>query len=207
MLSINNIANYQSLHRQSIDSQSIKSQSIKNQSLPDTGSSVPTGRSSHRSSEQINLALTLSVGQNKVGNNTGPGFSIDQAPLNLAYQAAIDQINEAVAPYLGDNAIQRGEANGVDVSPQATANRIVSFATGLFGLYQQQQPQDSLTQQVDKFVAVITSGVEKGFAEAQQILSGLGVLEGELETNINLTFDLVMEGLDEFAAAAIQSED
>jgi hypothetical protein len=126
-------------------------------------------------------------------------ITTDQQPLKLLYQAAIDRINEEVAPYLGDHAIQRGYNSAVDVSPEATANRIVSMTTSLFGLFRQQHSEETMEAVVTRFVEVIGSGIEKGFAEAREILSGLRVLEGEIETNIDRTFELTMSGLASFA--------
>jgi hypothetical protein len=141
-------------------------------------------------------------------------ISVDQQPLTLAYQAAIDQINEAVEPYLGEQAIQRGYNSGLDVSPEATADRIVGLSTSLFHLFKDQhpdmgqepsavlhkEPSAALHREsvVTKFIEVLKSGVEQGFGEAREILDGLGVLEGEIASNIDKTFDLVMEGLDAF---------
>lgn len=47
----------------------------------------------------------------------------------LLYRAAIEAINKELAPSMGENAIQTAYDNGVDTSPEATADRIVSFAT------------------------------------------------------------------------------
>ena len=132
-------------------------------------------------------------------------ITTDQQPLKLLYQAAIDRINEEVAPYLGENAIQRGYNSAIDVSPEATADRIVNMTTGLFGLFRQQHPEETLEDVVTKFVEVIGSGVEQGFAEAKEILAGLKVLEGEIETNIDRTFELTMDGLASFAEELLGS--
>ena len=70
----------------------------------------------------------------------GVDVGIDQTPLTLAYQAAIDRINEAVAPYLGENAVIRGDKAEVDVSPPITADRIVSRSTALFSRFADRFP-------------------------------------------------------------------
>jgi hypothetical protein len=119
-------------------------------------------------------------------------------PLDLAYQAALDQINEAVAPYLGEGALQRGLNEGVDVSPKATANRIADLSIRMFPAYARQQPDIPIDELRDRFVDVIAGGVERGFSEARSILDGLKVLEGDIATNIDSTFELVMERLNAF---------
>jgi len=125
-------------------------------------------------------------------------ISIKSEPLALVYQTAIDSINKELEPELGENSIQRGYESGIDVSPEATADRIVSFSTGLFSLYQQQHPKLSEQEQVDKFLDVIGVGIDQGFSEAREILDGLGVLKGDIATNIDKTYDLVQDGLAQF---------
>jgi hypothetical protein len=135
--------------------------------------------------------------------NAGVDVGLDQTPLTLAYQAAIDRVNEAVAPYLGENAIARGDKAAVDVSPQVTADRIVSRSTALFSRFEDRYPNRNTETTINHFVDTIRGGVEQGFAEARDILNGLGVLEGDIETNVDLTFKLVLDGLAEFQSRSI----
>ncbi|MEH6648774.1 MAG: DUF5610 domain-containing protein [Motiliproteus sp.] len=127
-------------------------------------------------------------------------------PLALLYSAAIDAINEKLAPELGENALQRGIEEGVDVSPQATADRIVSLTTAMFGRYQDSNSDLSFADQVNRFVDVISGGIEQGFNEAREILDGLGVLEGDIAGNIDTTFDLVTLGLQQFSERLLAIE-
>lgn len=125
-------------------------------------------------------------------------LGVKNEPLSLLYQTAIDAINEELEGDFGENSIQSGYEQGLDVSPEATADRIVNFSTSLFPLYQQQHPELNESEQVEKFVDIISGGIDTGFAEAREILDGLGVLEGEIAENINKTYDLVQEGLQAF---------
>jgi len=149
-------------------------------------------------------SISIQTKQFDVAISTGTSISarFESNPLELAYQVMIDKINEEVAPYLGEGAIERAYDSGLDVSPEATANRIVSLSTALFPLYERQQSafsSDSNQEEVlNSFIAVISSGVEQGFFEAREILQGLGVLKGEIESNIDLTFDLVLDGFAQF---------
>lgn len=127
-------------------------------------------------------------------------LSIKNEPLTLVYQTAIEAINQELKSDFGDNSIESGYQQGIDVSPEATAGRIVSFSTGLFSIYQQQHPELEQSEQVEKFVDIISGGIDTGFSEAREILDGLGVLEGEIASNIDKTYDLVQEGLQAFKA-------
>lgn len=120
----------------------------------------------------------------------------------LLFRAAIDRINEFLAPTLGPDALQA--SMGQDNSPEATAGRILSFATGMFGVYAAQRPNDDPDQVAADFVRIVRGGFEKGFNEAREILQGLQVLRGEVESGINRTFELVQKGFDDFLAGRLQ---
>ena len=142
------------------------------------------------SQRKLNVAILQS--------NREVSLSVKNEPLALVYKTAIEAINKELEADLGDNAIQKGYEAGIDVSPEATADRILSFSTGLFSLFQQQHPSLSETEQVDRFIDVIGGGIDQGFAEAREILDGVGVLKGEIAENIDKTYDLVQEGLAQF---------
>lgn len=138
--------------------------------------------------KQLNAAIL----QSAVEVNAGSKY------LSLTFKAAIEGINDALKETLGDNAIQSAYDSGLDFSPEATAERIVSLSTAFFGSYQQQHPELSQEQALTKFTDIISGGINTGFGEARDILSGLQVLEGDIASNIDLTYDLVQQKLTSF---------
>ena len=124
----------------------------------------------------------------------------DQAQA-LLFRSAIEHINELLAPTLGPDAIQSKMSE--DNSPEATAQRILSLSTGFFDAYAAQHPNDSPDKVAKDFVSLIRGGFEKGFNEAKDILQGLKVLGGDIESGIMKTFDLVSKGYDDFLAAKL----
>lgn len=119
----------------------------------------------------------------------------------LLFRSAIDRINEFLAPELGPDAIQ-GKM-GEDNSPEATAGRILSLSTGFFDAYAAQHPGEGQDQLARNFVDLIRGGFEKGFNEAKDILQGLEVLGGDIESGIMKTYELVMKGYDQFLAGKL----
>ena len=119
-------------------------------------------------------------------------------PLALLYQAAIEGINEALAPQLGKDAI--AHAAGQDNSADATAARIVSMSTAFYDKYLEQNKLEDNEESRRKFIDVISAGFEKGFKEAQDVLGGLKVLEGEVAAGIDKTRELVLKGFADFRA-------
>jgi len=129
------------------------------------------------------------------------------SPQALVLKAALEGINDALQATMGENAIQNSYDSGLDVSPEATAERIVSLSTAFFSSYQEQHHELSQEEAVTNFTALISGGIDTGFSEAREILSGLNVLEGEIATNIDLTYDLVQEKLNAFLESFNQVPD
>lgn len=118
--------------------------------------------------------------------------------MSLLYKTAIENLNQVLAPELGENAIQAAADSGLDFSPEATAERIVSMSTAFFGKYAENHPEKDLETALNDFAKLIGGGIDKGFAEARQILDGLQVLKGDIASNIDKTYDLVQSGLKSF---------
>ena len=143
--------------------------------------------------------------QNKAILEAQINLSVKDEPLSLILKTAIDSINEKLEPFLGANAIESAVESGLDVSPEATAERIVSQSTAFFSAFQQQNKNLDFEQQLEKFIDVISGGIDQGFSEARDILEGLQVLEGDIATNIDKTYDLVQSGLDAFQQQQIEN--
>jgi len=116
----------------------------------------------------------------------------------LLFRAAIDRINEVLGIKEGPEALQK--AMSQDNSPEATAGRILSFATGLYAAYAANHPDQDQAQSAKDFVDLIRGGFEKGFNEAKDILQGLNVFNGDVESGVNKTYELVQKGFDDFLA-------
>ncbi|MBQ0720173.1 MAG: DUF5610 domain-containing protein [Gammaproteobacteria bacterium] len=132
--------------------------------------------------------------------NTNLSLSVGDAnsSLTLVLKTALEGINAELAPTLGSGAIQAAVDTGIDVSPEATAERIVSLSTAFFGAYQEANPELDFDTALNQFVDVISGGIDQGFAEAREILDGLQVLTGDIASNIDTTYQLVQDKLSAF---------
>ncbi|MBL3600870.1 MAG: DUF5610 domain-containing protein [gamma proteobacterium endosymbiont of Lamellibrachia anaximandri] len=119
-------------------------------------------------------------------------------PQALLFRSAIEKLNELLLPELGGNAVQQAADSGIDFSPEATAERIVGFATGFFPAFLDTHSNEDPQAALDEFMQIIRDAIEQGFSEAREILDGLSVLEGDIAANIDTTFELVLEGLERF---------
>lgn len=124
--------------------------------------------------------------------------TIGDQPLSLVLKTALQGINEALKESGVDNSVEDAYESGVDFSPKATADRIVSFSTQFLSSYREQHPEMSEEESLSAFVDIISGGIDQGFGEAKDILGGLKVLAGDITNNIDKTYELVQSGLKDF---------
>tara|TARA_R100001143_G_scaffold2717_5_gene5706 strand:- start:53218 stop:53766 length:549 start_codon:yes stop_codon:yes gene_type:complete len=141
-----------------------------------------------------NSQLNLSILQVSFNISEGNG----DGAMSLLFKTALEGINDVLRPELGDNAIQKAYESGLDVSPEATSDRIVQMSTAFFDAYYSTRQDMPLDEALESFVKVIGGGIDQGFKEARDILGGLKVLEGDIASNIDKTYDLVQQGLQAF---------
>lgn len=145
------------------------------------------------SKKQLNAAIIESA----LKFNT----TIGDQPLSLVLKTALQGINEALKTSGVENNVEEAYESGVDFSPEATAERIVSFSTQFLASYRAQNSEMSEEESLTAFVDIISSGIDLGFSEAKDILGGLKVLEGDVSENIDKTYALVQSGLQAFVDA------
>lgn len=143
------------------------------------------GDSTDASASVADSDLSITVGQT-------------QNSLALVLKTAVEGINTALEPVFGADAVQPTRDAIVDATPVSTSESIVSPATSLFDSFRGANPEQELDTALNEFVAIIESGIETGFAEARDILEHLQVLDGEIATNVEATYQLVREKLTAF---------
>ncbi len=127
-------------------------------------------------------------------------------PLALLLKTGIEGINEALEPSLGKDAIQNA-ATSQDNSAEATADRIVKQSTAFYDQYRQQNKLEDSPETRGKFIDLISGGFEKGFKEAQDVLTSLKALQGDVSKGIDQTHALVLKGFADFAAGSASKVD
>lgn len=151
------------------------------------------------SKKQLNAAII----ESSLKYNT----TIGDQPLSLVLKTALQGINEALKASGVEKNVEEAYESGIDFSPEATAERIVSFSTQFLGAYREQNPQMSQEESLTAFVDIISGGIDQGFGEAKDILGGLKVLEGDVTENIDKTYALVQSGLQAFVDALSDSDE
>jgi len=129
--------------------------------------------------------------------------------LKITYQEAIEKINEILTAEIGEQVDPNEFApiseealeaqGGMEYwTPENTAKRIVEGSTAFLAGYQAAHPELQGEELMDSFLAVIGGGIDQGFDQAKGVLGDLNVLEGDIESNVELTYKFVQEGLQAF---------
>lgn len=132
--------------------------------------------------------------------------SIGDQPLSLVLKTALQGINEALKADGANTTIEEAYDSGIDTSPEATAERIVTFSTQFLASYREQHPEMDESESLSAFVKIISSGIDQGFGEAKDILSSLNVLEDEMASTIDQTYELVQSGIQAFVDSFSEQE-
>ncbi|SFR49740.1 DUF5610 domain-containing protein [Thiomicrospira sp. ALE5] len=132
----------------------------------------------------------------------------EQNASKILFQEAIDQINQALETDLGPDAINAeklAEQGGMDYwSPENTASRIVLGTTAMFEAFKKANPDLEGEAVLDRFLEVVGGGIEKGFKQATELLTGFDVFDGSIKENADKTYQLVQQGLQDFRAQQLE---
>lgn len=174
---------------------------------------------SYRSEDLLKKASRVEAGEtvaNK-GQREADQVSISfnlQGDLSLLQQSVDEvqnQVRDQLEKYFGVGR-EKTEALGIEFlppddasasklleffSPEKTAERIVGFAASFFNSYAANHADESEEDQLAGFTNLISTAIEEGFGKARDVLGDLSG-EDEVAQNINRTFSLVTEKIEEF---------
>jgi hypothetical protein len=115
----------------------------------------------------------------------------ERTPESASQDALISRLASNIP---GMSASDLKDLNADDFTPEKVANRIGDFvAQGLEAARRSGRSEEDVQKMYDAAV----KGVEKGFAEAKEILDNLNMLTETIETNIDSTFEKTFDRLTE----------
>ena len=116
--------------------------------------------------------------------------------LSITGKKIIDKLNELLKEKV-PNGIQSLKPD--EVTPEATADRIVKGTTALFERYAKSNPELSGEELLSRFMKSVRSGVQSGYDDAYETLKGLGAFEFEgVQQGVEQTKMLIESKLKEF---------
>jgi len=131
--------------------------------------------------------------ESTLGDKTNASFSDLYKSLSVTAKQIVDKINEALKAKL-PNGVQ--SLSPKEVTPDATAERIVQGATSYFDVFAKQNPELRGVELLNKFLETIKGGIETGYGDAVSTLGGLGAFEFDgVKSGIERTKSLISEKL------------
>ena len=123
------------------------------------------------------------------------GREADVPPQKIVGRHVVNTLEKA----LNTDGLSLQGLDADDFTPEKVADNIMSSVRQAFGRFKQSQPEAD----EDVFFSQIKEGLEKGFDEARDILQGLGALQGEIAENVDKTYDLTMQGLEQLESNGV----
>lgn len=169
------------------------------------------------SASELSAENRRQLNQTILDNQLSLSLQSDNKAMNLLYRAISDAVEKRMAGQAPQDQENNAEAttetglnktySNEDTSPQATADRIVSFATNFYQAFREQNPELNDEDGLEQFMQEIGKGIDQGFADARDILTGLKKLEGKVADDIDETYSLIQKGLQDFRERMQQPKD
>ena len=153
-----------------------------------------TSQSAKRSSERVETT-------DKVEISLSADMKVETAN-GIMLDSVVEQINKVIQEAGID--LKMEEASGVDMSSEATAKRIVHFATGFLDAYRKNHAGETDVVQVKGFMSLTRMAIEEGFQNARNILEDIAELSKTIDENVNQTFALTQQFLQAFQQAELE---
>ena len=99
------------------------------------------------------------------------------------------EIADKLEKYFQDEGIELKGLKTDDFTPEKVSERILGFVSGRI------LSEDDSNKQ-NELMTKAREGIERGFAEARDILESLSVLNGRVKEDVDSTYDLIQQGLD-----------
>lgn len=141
-------------------------------------------------------ADTLVLGQ-------GDSLSTDES-MGIVVERAMDKLRQIVSDARAALGLPEDDSEStgamLDTSPDATANRIADFALSAFSAWRKQHTDFSDDEARQQFSDFIGGAIQDGIQEARDILKAVNALTGEVDSNIDTTWGIIQQRLDDFVA-------
>ena len=136
-----------------------------------------------------------SAQSDKVAFGQGGRLS-DEERTNLVVERALARLRSVVDDAKEELGIEEGSP--LDISPEATAGRIVGFALNFFDRYAKKNGLENNEEGRKQFADFIGGAISQGIEEARGILGALNALDPDTGSNIDKTASIITSRLDEF---------
>lgn len=167
-----------------------------------------SGESKATSASEMSAENKQQLNRSILESQLSLSMKTDNKSMSLLYRNLTDAIKDRMA----EDTEAANASDGVeqkyqdeDNSPKATAERIVAFATRFFEHYQKNHPELEGEEALDGFLTLMGGAIDKGFADARNMLDGMQQLQGKVATDIDDTYSLIQQGLQDYRKRQLEA--
>jgi len=120
-----------------------------------------------------------------------------QESISIVVERSMDKLRAVVDDAKAQLGIEEGDSP-LDVSPEATANRIADFALNFFDKWRANHDGLSDDDARQQYADFIGGAIFQGVDEARGILGALNALNSDVEDHIGSITDYIQQRLDDF---------
>jgi hypothetical protein len=146
----------------------------------------------------------LQTARDAVEIGKGKPLSNDQS-MQVVLERAMEKLRAVVDQARAELGLPEGAV--IDTSPDATAQRIADFALGFFSKYADRHGLADDEAGRQQFAGFIGRAIQQGIEEARGILTALNSLNGDVDNNINKTWEVIQNRLNGFVKNGLSSPD
>lgn len=131
-----------------------------------------------------------------------------EAVSALAQKTLETEVGEQLSAAFAEAGVDLSEGVGQDWSVEATAQRIVDFSTGLYGVFREQHADLSEEEAKELFEQTLRDAVDTGYGQAVQVLQGMSMSDdilGQAEATITRVHELFDDYFKEEDAEGVQA--
>ncbi len=126
-----------------------------------------------------------------------------EAVNGILDDSVVEQINKAIQEAGINLRVEDGQEAQIDPSPEGTARGVVDFATGFLEAFLNSPTDETGEVRIAGFMSLIRGAIREGFHQARNFLEGITTLSETINENINRTFELANQYLDDFHQAQL----
>jgi hypothetical protein len=142
-------------------------------------------------------SMEVNLPQDILQIGKGDSLSADKS-MQVVYERAMQKLQSVVSD--AKSALGISDDEELDTTPEATANRIADFALSGYDQWSKKHTNLSDDESRKQYSDYIGGAIQEGISQARDFLKSLNSLTGDVDSNINSTWETIQKRLNDFVS-------
>lgn len=143
----------------------------------------PTAMSVQQEERRYPTPIPLRRTRNRSGGTDDVTESEDGS-MRFVQDHLESEINRQLEEAFGEMTVDSDDLDVLDLSPEATAERVFDIAKGCLETWRDQNPEISEEELIDSFEEAVRAAIDQGYERAVDIFSGVEIDDAVLESAV-----------------------